>query len=191
MYIKNVPTQRRMNEAFSFELPDDSKQLTEKEYVGLVNRIRGNFLSYVSVLDSTLALIITDYLLRDKADFALWEETVFDERASSFGTKMYWLGKIISNNEAYQGKMGESWSDIAKKLDNVRVIRNEFAHNAVRNKQVEDEDVRDRVIRMYYSEEDERVSKTRKMSEIMEVLNDSSLSDQLNHIKDITQKIRK
>ena len=33
-----------MSEIFGFDLPDKSKELTDKEYVNLVNRIRGNFL---------------------------------------------------------------------------------------------------------------------------------------------------
>ena len=53
-----------MSEPFGFDLPDNSKELTDKEYVNLVNRIRGNFLSYVSVLDSTLTVIISDLFLR-------------------------------------------------------------------------------------------------------------------------------
>ena len=32
-----------MSEAFGFDLPDESKELTDKEYVNLVNRIRENF----------------------------------------------------------------------------------------------------------------------------------------------------
>ena len=181
-----------MNEAFSFELPDDSKELTQKEYVDLVNRIRGNFLSYVSVLDSTLTLIITDYFLRDKADFALWEETVFHERSSSFGMKISWLGKIVDGGKASWCKLdSKTWAEIHKRLDYIREVRNEFAHNSVRNKQVEDDDIRNRVIRMYHLEEDERVPKTHEMAEIMDILNDPWLSDQLGRIKDITQKIRK
>jgi len=38
-----------MNEIFGFGLPDKSHELTDKEYVDLVNRIRSNFVSYVSV----------------------------------------------------------------------------------------------------------------------------------------------
>ena len=90
-----------MSENFGFELPDESKELTDKEYVNLVNRIRGNFLSYVSVLDSTLTLIITDFFLRDKDDFPLWAKTVFDEdRTASFGTRLCGYlesSKIIHN----------------------------------------------------------------------------------------------
>ena len=55
-----------MSEVFGFDLPDKSKELTDKEYVNLVNRIRGNFLSYTAVLDSTLTIIISDLFLRDK-----------------------------------------------------------------------------------------------------------------------------
>jgi len=60
-------------------LPDKSKELTDKKYVNLVNRIRVNFLSYVAVLDSTLTVIILDLFLRDKNDFSLWTKTVFDK----------------------------------------------------------------------------------------------------------------
>jgi len=59
-----------MSEIFGFDLPDKSKELTDKEYVNLVNRIQGNFLSYVATLDSTLTVIISDLFLRDKNDFA-------------------------------------------------------------------------------------------------------------------------
>ena len=59
-----------MSEIFGFDLPDKSKELTDKEYVNLVNRIWGNFLSYVATLDSTLTVIISDLFLRDKNDFA-------------------------------------------------------------------------------------------------------------------------
>ena len=68
-----------MSEIFGFDLPDKSKELTDKEYVNLVNRIRGNFLSYVAILDSTLTIIISDLFLRDKNDFSLWTKTVFDK----------------------------------------------------------------------------------------------------------------
>ena len=43
-----------MVKIFGFDLPDKSKELTGKEYINLVNRIRGNFLSYVAILDSTV-----------------------------------------------------------------------------------------------------------------------------------------
>ena len=60
-------------------MPDKSKELTDKKYVNLVNRIRVNFLSYIEVLDSTLTVIILDLFLRDKNDFSLWTKTVFDK----------------------------------------------------------------------------------------------------------------
>lgn len=58
-----------MSETFEFDLHDKSIELTDKEYVNLVNRIEGIFLSYASVLDSTLTVIISDLFLRDKNDF--------------------------------------------------------------------------------------------------------------------------
>ena len=48
-----------MSETFGCDLPDESKELTDKEYVNLVNRICGN-LSYVVILDSILIVIISD-----------------------------------------------------------------------------------------------------------------------------------
>jgi hypothetical protein len=88
-----------MSNFFGFDLPDKSKELTDKEYVNLVNRIRGNFLSYVATLDSTLTIIISELFLRDKNDFTLWTKTVFDEdRTASFGTKIVWLSRIMKHH---------------------------------------------------------------------------------------------
>ena len=62
-----------MSKIFGFDLHDKSKELTDKEYVNLVNRIRGNFLIYVVILDTTLSVIISDLFLQDKNDFPLWQ----------------------------------------------------------------------------------------------------------------------
>ena len=52
--------------SFGFDLPDESKELSDKEYVNLVNRIRGNFLSYVgNIRFLHLTVIISDLFLRD------------------------------------------------------------------------------------------------------------------------------
>ena len=59
-----------MGKIFGFDLSDRSKELRGKEYVYLVNRIWENFLSYVAILNSTLAVIISDLFLQDKSDFA-------------------------------------------------------------------------------------------------------------------------
>ena len=174
-----------MSENFGFELPDESKDLTDKEYVNLVNRIRGNFLSYVSVLDSTLTLIITDFFLRDKDDFPLWAKTVFDEdRTASFGTKIVWLSRIIKNHSQYQKEINEKIRvQLQQKLNEIRIIRNDFAHNFAQNKKIELENVKNRVIKLYDFEEGEAVPKFFKMQEIMDIINDGWVLEQLNQIE--------
>ena len=119
-----------MSESFGFELPDESIELTDKEYVNLVNRIRGNFLSYVSVLDSTLTVIISDLFLRDKNDFPLWAKTVFDEdRTASFGTKIIWLSRIMKYHMDFKNEIDENTRvKIQQRLNEIREIRNDFAH---------------------------------------------------------------
>ena len=94
----------------------------------MVNRIRGNFLSYVSVLDSTLTLIITDFFLRDKNDFPLWAKTVFDEdRTASFGTKIVRLSRIMKNHSQIQKEIDrKKKSATSTKLNEIRIIRNDF-----------------------------------------------------------------
>lgn len=181
-----------MSENFGFELPDESKDLTDKEYVNLVNRIRGNFLSYVSVLDSTLTLIITDFFLRDKDDFPLWAKTVFDEdRTASFGTKIVWLSRIIKNHSQYQKEINEKIRvQLQQKLNEIRIIRNDFAHNFAQNKKIELENVKNRVIKLYDFEEGEAVPKFFKMQEIMDIINDGWVLEQLNQIELVTKKIR-
>ena len=181
-----------MSENFGFELPDESKELTDKEYVNLVNRIRGNFLSYVSVLDSTLTLIITDFFLRDKDDFPLWAKTVFDEdRTASFGTKIVWLSRIIKNHSQYQKEIDEKIRvQLQQKLNEIRIIRNDFAHNFAQNKKIESENVKNRVIKLYDFEEGETVPKLFKMQEIMDMINDGWVLEQLNQIELVTKKIR-
>ncbi len=59
-----------MSEIFGFDLPDKSKELTDKEYVNLVNRIRGNFLSYVvKMLEHIKKLEILTRKIREKSHF--------------------------------------------------------------------------------------------------------------------------
>lgn len=181
-----------ISENFGFELPDESKELTDKEYVNLVNRIRGNFLSYVSVLDSILTLIITDFFLRDKDDFPLWAKTVFDEdRTASFGTKIVWLSRIIKNHSQFQNEIDEKIRvQLQQKLNEIRIIRNDFAHNFVLNKKIESKNVKNRVIMLYDFEEGETVPKLFKMQEIMDIINDGWVLEQLNQIELVTKKIR-
>ena len=181
-----------MSEPFGFDLPDNSKELTDKEYVNLVNRIRGNFLSYVSVLDSTLTVIISDLFLRDKNDFPLWAKTVFDEdRTASFGTKIVWISRIMKNHEDLKKGIDEKTRvKIQQKLNEIREIRNDFAHNFAHNKKIEDENVKNRVIKLYDFEEGMTTPKLFKMEEIMDLINDSWVLEQLEKIEELTKKIR-
>ncbi len=128
-----------MSEIFGFDLPDKSKELTDKQYVNLVNRIRGNFLSYVAILDSTLTVIISDLFLRDKNDFPLWTKTVFDEdRTASFGTKIIWLSRIMKHHIDFKNEINDDTRiKIQQKLYEIREIQNDFAHNFAHSKKIE------------------------------------------------------
>ena len=112
-----------MSKAFGFDLPDESKELTDKEYVNLVNRIRGNFLSYVSDLDTRLTDIISVFFLRDPDDYPLWRTTVFDEERISFGMKIVWLSTIMKHHRDFKNEIDESTrKEIYHKLDEIRKI---------------------------------------------------------------------
>ena len=181
-----------MSEVFGFDLPDKSKELTDKEYVNLVNRIRGNFLSYTAVLDSTLTVIISDLFLRDKHDFPLWAKTVFDEdRTASFGTKIVWLSRIMKNHETYKSEIDEKTRvKIQQELNKIREIRNDFAHNFAHNKKIEPENVKNRLIKLYDFEEGITTPKIFEMDEIMDIINDSWILENLRKIEILTRKIR-
>lgn len=181
-----------MSESFGFDLPDNSKELTDKEYVNLVNRIRGNLLSYVSVLDSMLTVIISDFFLRDKNDFALWAETVFDEdRTASFGTKIVWLSRIMKNQNDFKNQINEKTRiQIQQKLNEVREIRNDFAHNSVHNKKINSENVKNRLIKLYDFEGGATTPKLFKMEYVMSLINDPWVLEHLEKLETITKKIR-
>lgn len=181
-----------MSETFGFDLPDESTELTNKEYVNLVNRIRGNFLSYVSVLDSTLTVIISDLFLRDKNDFPIWAKTVFDEdRTASFGTKIVWLSRIMKYHVDFKNKIDESTrKKIQQKLNEIREIRNDFAHNFAHNKKIESENVKNRLIKLYDFEEGITTTKMFKMKDIMDLINDSWILEHLEELETLTRKIR-
>lgn len=181
-----------MSEIFGFDLPDDSKELTDKEYINLVNRIRGNFLSYVSVLDSTLTVIISDLFLRDKNDFPLWAKTVFDEdRTASFGTKIVWISRIMKNHQDFKKEIDEKTRiKIQQKLNKIREIRNDFAHNFAHNKMIESENVKNRIIKLYDFEEGMTTPKLFRMEEIMDLINDPWVLKNLGKLEALTKKIR-
>jgi len=181
-----------MSEIFGFDLPDKSKELTDKEYVNLVNRIRGNFLSYVAILDSTLTVIISDLFLRDKNDFPLWAKTVFDEdRTASFGTKIIWLGRIMKHHIDFKNEIdNDARVKIQQKLNEIREIRNDFAHNFAHNKKIESENVRNRLIKLYDFEEGITTPKMFKMEDIMSIINDPWILEHLKKLEILTRKIR-
>ena len=179
-----------MNETFGFELPNKSVKLEDRDYVNLVNRLRGNFLSYVSVLDSILGVIISDIFLRDKTDIALWANTVFDDDRVSFGTKIIWLLKIISNSELGSSMTKKDQKKLQKNLNKIRKIRNDFAHNFAYNKQVEPKDIKNRVIRLYDFEDGSTTTKLFEMQEIMDIINDSWLLIQLETLQSTARRIR-
>ncbi len=181
-----------MSEIFGFDLPDKSKELTDKEYVNLVNRIRGNFLSYVAILDSTLTVIISDLFLRDKNDFPLWAKTVFDEdRTASFGTKIIWLSRIMKHHIDFRNEIGDDIRiKIQQKLNEIREIRNDFAHNFAHNKKIESENVKNRLIKLYDFEEGITTPKMFKMEDIMSLINDPWVLEHLKKLEILTRKIR-
>ena len=181
-----------MSEAFGFDLPDESKVLTEKEYVNLVNRIRGNFLSYVSDLDVRLDAIISIFFLRDPDDYSLWRTTVFDEeRNASFGAKIVWLGKIMKHDKDLKNEIDENVrKEIQQKLDELRKIRNDFAHNSAYNKDVKSEDIEKRLIILHeWDENGMEVPKEFVMKDIMNLINDPWLVEHLDKIEKLTEKI--
>ena len=181
-----------MSEIFGFDLPDKSKELTDKEYVNLVNRIRGNFLSYVAILDSTLTVIISDLFLRDKSNFPLQVKTVFDEdRTASFGTKIIWLSRIMKHHIDFKNKIDDDTRvKIQHKLNEIREIRNNFAHNFAHNKKIESEKVKNRLIKLYDFEERITTPKIFKMEDIMSVINDPWILEHLKKLEILTRKIR-
>lgn len=181
-----------VSEIFGFDLPDESKEITDKEYVNLVNRIRGNFLSYVATLDSTLTIIISDLFLRDKNDFPLWAKTVFDEdRTASFGTKIVWISRIMKNHVDFKNEIDEKARiKIQQKLNEIREIRNDFAHNFAHNKKIEPENIKNRLIKLYDFEEGVTTPKIFKMQDVMSLINDPWILEHLEKLVILARKIR-
>lgn len=180
-----------MSEAFGFDLPDEDRVLTEKEYVNLVNRIRGNFLSYVSDLDVRLDAIISIFFLRDRNDYPLWRTTVFDEERITFGMKIVWLAKIMKYNTDFKNEFDEhTRKKIQQNLDEIRKIRNDFAHNSAYNKDVKPEDVEKRLIILYeWDENGQGVPKEFAMKDIMDLINDPWILEQLEKLEKLTIEI--
>ena len=120
------------------------------------------------------------------------KKTVFDEdRTASFGTKIVWLSRI---KESFTISKRDRWKirvQLQQKLNEIRIIRNDFAHNFAQNKKIESENVKNRVIMLYDFEEGETVPKLFKMQEIMDMINDGWVLEQLNQIELVTKKLEK
>ena len=82
--------------------------------------------------------------------FPLWVKTVFDEdRTASFGTKIVWLSRIMKHHEDFKNQIDEKTRiKIQQKLNEIREIRNDFAHSFAYNKKIESENVKKRVIKL-------------------------------------------
>lgn len=90
-----------------------------------VQKYRSKFLDSVSVIDIDLTLILSDYFLRRDDDFPLWLDSIFDiDRWASFGQKISWLGKILKHRFSDYEKR----KDLVNQLDEIRELRNQFAH---------------------------------------------------------------
>lgn len=175
---------------FSFDLPPASRRLADAEYVALVNRIRGNFISYVAALDGALTMVITDFFLRDKHDIALWAGSVLDDERVSFGTKCIWFSKIISNHRAFGGVSKADRKKISDRLSRIRRLRNDFAHNYAYNKQVDPRDVRERVIRLYDYEDGVTKIRKFKMQDVVDIIDDPWLGRHVQRAAVICRRIR-
>jgi len=176
---------------FALELPDKNKNMTKKEYEVLVNKLKSNFLSHVSVLDTDLTVIITEMFLRDRDDFSLWAQTVFDEdRTASFGVKIYWLGKIMAHHRTLS-KMYDSKTrkKIIKKLDEIRKIRNDFAHTFTLSS-VAPRIIKNRKILLFDFEDGAATTKTYGIEHIANIIKDPFLTDELYKIEQKIVQIR-
>ncbi|MDA7959361.1 MAG: hypothetical protein MPJ08_01355 [Nitrosopumilus sp.] len=178
-----------MNQPFAFRMPPKARRLGRPEYVALVNRLRGNFISYVASLDAEITIIITDFFLRDKKDVPLWASTVLDDEKVSFGVKKVWFMKILSRDPRF-GMDRATIRRIDARLSKIRSIRNDFAHNAAYNKQVSDEDVAGRMITLYDYEGGRLRRKRFGMQEIMDLIEDPLLPAQIRRAAAACKAIR-
>ena len=140
----------------------------------------------------TVTVIISDLFLRDKNDFPLQPKTVFDEdRTASFGTKIIWLGRIMKHHTDFKNQIdNDARVKIQQKLNEIREIRNDFAHNFAHNKKIESENVRNRLIKLYDVEEGITTPKIFKMEDIMSIINDPWILEHLKKLEILTRKIR-
>lgn len=177
---------------FELKLPDKNKVLTRKEYESLVNKLKSNFLGHVSVLDTDLTIIITELFLRDKDDFSLWAKTVFDEdRTASFGVKIYWLGKILAHHRIISKKYDANLRKcIIRELDQVRQIRNDFAHTFTMT-DVAPEIIKKRKIMLFDFEDGRTTTKVYGIENISNMIRNPFLHDELNRLERLIVRIRR
>jgi len=79
---------------------------------------------------------------------------------------------------------------IQQKLNEIREIWNDFAHNFAHNKKIESESVRNRLTKLYDFEEGITTPKMFKMEDIMSIINDPWILEHLEKLEILTRKIR-
>lgn len=176
---------------FEIEIPKNGAVLTKKEYESIVLKLKSNFLGYVSILDTDLTIIITELFLRDKEDFLLWSKTVFDEeRAASFGAKIYWLGKILSHHKTLSRKFDAKLRrKIISDLDSVRRIRNDFAHTFTLTN-VAPAIIKSRKIVLFDFEGGVTTTKTYEIEDIASMIKDPFLHEELGRLERAVVQVR-
>ena len=175
---------------FELDIPAMGETLSEEDYEALVHKIKSNFLGYVSMLDTDLTIIISELFLKNKYDFPLWANTVFDDDRTSFGSKIVWLGKILTHHDKFnQIYDSELRAKIHKKLNEIRILRNDFAHTFSLTG-VPPNIIQDRKIMIMDFEEGMTTQRTIDMQKISEIIKDRFLRDTLGDIEILTIQIR-
>ena len=118
--------------------------------------------------------------------------SVFDEdRTASFGTKIIWLSRIMKHHIDFKNEIDDDTRiKIQRKLNEIREIWNDFAHNIAHNKKIESENVKNRLIKLYDFEEGITTPKIFKMGDIMNLINDPWILEHLKKLEILTRKIR-
>ena len=79
---------------------------------------------------------------------------------------------------------------IQQKLNEIREIRNDFAHNSAYNKDVKPEDIEKRLVVLYeWDENGQDVPKEFAMKDIMNLINDPWILEHLEKLEKLTRKI--